>query len=84
MGLRLRLKSGACPGLLSGAGTTHPQAKVIVQALCTYGLILSDNGSDFYITGATDPRWDDNDLDYLKGILGSDFEAIQTGPLTTI
>jgi hypothetical protein len=83
MGLRLRLKASACPGLLSGAGTTHPQSKVIVQALCTYGMILADNGSNFYISGTTDPRWDDEDLSYLKTIPGADFEAIETGPLTT-
>jgi hypothetical protein len=83
MGLRLRLRASMCPGLLAGAGTTHPESKVIVQALCTYGMILADNGSDFYISGATDPRWDDNDLDYLKTIPGDDFEAIATGTLTT-
>ncbi len=79
MGLRLRLKASACPGLLAGAGT---QSKVIVQALCTYGMILADNGSNYYISGSTDPRWDDNDLNYLKTIPGSDFEAIATGTLT--
>jgi hypothetical protein len=80
MGLRVRLKASACPTLLSGAGT---ESKVIVQALCTYGMILTDNGSNYYISGATDTRWDDNDLNYLKTIPGSDFEAIATGPLTT-
>ena len=83
MGLRVRLKASACPGLLSGAGSTHPQSKVIVQALCTYGMILADNGSDFYISGTTDSRWNDNDLNYLKGIPGNDFEAIATGTVTT-
>jgi hypothetical protein len=83
MGLRLRLKASMCPGLLSGAGTTHPESKAIVQALCTYGMILTDNGSDFYISGATDTRWNDDDLSYLKTIPGSDFEAITTGTLTT-
>jgi hypothetical protein len=83
MGLRLRLKASVCPSLLDGAGADHPQAKVIVQALCTYGMILADNGSNYYISGATDPRWDDDDLDYLKSIPGSDFEAIDTGPFTT-
>ena len=80
MGLRVRLSASACPGLLAGAGT---QSKVIVQALCTYGMILADNGSDWFISGSTDPRWDDDDLDYLKSIPGSDFEAIDTGPLVT-
>jgi hypothetical protein len=80
MGLRLRLKASMCPALLAAAS---PQSKVIVQALCTYGMILTDNGSNYYITGATDTRWDDNDLNYLKGIPGSAFEAIATGTLTT-
>ena len=80
MGLRLRLKASACPTLLAAAG---PQSKVIVQALCTYGMILADNGSNYYISGTTDPRWDDNDLGFLKTIPGSDFEAIATGALTT-
>ena len=80
MGLRLRLQASMCPGLLAGAG---PQSKVIVQALCTYGMILADNGSDFYISGATDPRWNDDDLNYLKSIPGADFEAIETGTLVT-
>jgi len=83
MGLRLRLKAAQCPGLLAGAGTTHPQSKVIIQALCTYGMILTDNGSDFYITGSTDPRWDDTDLNFMKTIPGNDFEAIATGTVTT-
>jgi hypothetical protein len=83
MGLRVRLKASLCAGLISGAGSTHPQSKVIVEALCTYGMILTDNGSDFYISGATDPRWNDDDLSYLKTIPGADFEAIDTGTLTT-
>jgi hypothetical protein len=80
MGARMRLKASACPGYLAGASSS-PESAVIIQALCTYGAILADNGSDFYITGSTDPRWDDNDLNYLKGIAGSDFEFIQNPPL---
>ncbi len=82
MGLRVRLKASACPGLLSGARSAHPESKTIIQALCTYGMILTDNGSNFYISGSTDTRWDDDDLDYMKTIPGSDFEAIATGTLT--
>jgi hypothetical protein len=81
MGLRVRLQASMCPSLLAGAGSSHPEAKVIVQALCTYGMILADNGSNFYISGTTDPRWDDDDLSFLKTIPGNDFEAIDTGPL---
>lgn len=83
MGLRVRLKAGMCASLLAGAGASHPQAKVVVQAMCTYGMILADNGSNFYVSGATDPRWDDDDLSYLKSIPIDAFEAVETGPLTT-
>ena len=80
MGLRLRMNAAACTTNLAGA---PPMSAVIIQALCTYGMILADNGSDWFISGATDPRWDDGDLNYLKGIPGSDFEAVETGPLIT-
>jgi hypothetical protein len=80
MGARLRLKASKCAGYLAGAG---PQSTVIINALCHYGIILADNGSDMFISGATDPRWDDNDLDHLKTILSGDFEVVDTGPLIT-
>ena len=60
MGLRLRLKAG-----FSLAGY-RGQALVILRALKRYGLIVADNGSSWYITGAPDPRWNDADLDQLK------------------
>jgi hypothetical protein len=75
MGLRLRLKSG-----FSLAGY-HGQALVILQALKRYGLIVADNGSSWYISGATDRRWPDEDLDQLKTVPGSAFEAISSGPI---
>lgn len=83
MGLRVRMQSSACTNHLTRAGATHPQAKVIIEALCMYGLILTDNGSNWFISGAPDPRWDNEDLDFLKTIPGGDFEAIETGPLVT-
>ncbi|MBX7161059.1 MAG: hypothetical protein K1X95_12275 [Acidimicrobiia bacterium] len=75
MGLRLRLKASFD---LSGF---HGQARVILEALRTYGMIVADNGSSWFISGATDPRWDDEDLDQLKTVPGSAFEAVDTGPL---
>lgn len=75
MGLRLRLKADF--DISSYTGDT----KVILQALKTYGMILADNGSDWFITGATDTRWDDTDLEQLKGVPGSAFEAVESGPL---
>ena len=72
MGLRLRLKAGVN---ISGYG---PQARVILTALKRYGMILADNGSAYYITGAPDPHWNDDDLHGLQGITGSMFEVVNT------
>jgi hypothetical protein len=75
MGLRLRLKAS-----YSLAGF-HGESLVILQALKRYGLIVADNGSSWYITGAPDPRWNDEDLEQLKLVPGSAFEAVDTGPI---
>jgi hypothetical protein len=75
MGLRLRLKAGFS---LSGY---RGQALVILRALKRYGLIVADNGSSWYITGAPDSRWNDEDLDQLKTVPGSAFEAVSSGPI---
>ena len=75
MGLRLRLKAS-----FSLAGF-HGEALIILTALKTYGMIVADNGSSWYISGDTDPRWNDNDLDQLKTVPGSAFEAVETGPI---
>jgi hypothetical protein len=75
MGLRLRLKGGYDISRIAG------QARVVAEALKRYGMIVADNGSNWYIGGAPDPRWDDEDLDQLKRIPGSAFEAVQTGPV---
>jgi hypothetical protein len=75
MGLRLRLKA-------SFDITHFPRvARIILQAMKTYGLILADNGSPWYFQGATDPRWDDDALDTLKTVPGGAFEAVETGPI---
>ena len=44
-------------------------------------MIVADNGSNWYITGAADPRWNDNDLNQLKTVPGSAFEVVDTGPV---
>jgi hypothetical protein len=75
MGLRLRLKAS-----FSLAGF-HGQALVVLRALKRYGLIVADNGSPWYITGAPDPHWREEDLDQLKRVSGSEFEAVSTGPI---
>ncbi len=75
MGLRLRLKADFD---LSGF-TGH--SLVILQGLKKYGMIVADNGSDWYITGEADTRWNDDDLNQLKTVPGSAFEVVQSGPL---
>jgi hypothetical protein len=75
MGLRVRLKASVDIRGFS------PQARVILQALKIYGIILADNGSPWYITGAPDPRWNDDDLHQLKRITGADLEVVDTSHL---
>ena len=72
MGLRLRLKADFDTSRYYG------QSKVILETLKKYGLIVADNGADWFISGASDPRWIDADLDQLKGIPGSAFEVVNT------
>jgi hypothetical protein len=76
MGLRLRLKASY------DLTPFHGQALVILKALKRYGMIVADNGSPWYITGATDRRWNDDNLHTLGQVPGSAFEAVQSGPLT--
>ena len=73
MGLRLRLKADYD---LSGF---HGQSRVILEALKRYGLIVADNGSNWFVTGASDSRWDDEDLNQMKSVPGSAFEVVDTG-----
>jgi hypothetical protein len=77
MGLHLRLKA-------SFNITGFPaDDQVILTALKTYGIILADNGSAMFISGAPDSHWNNADLDLLKTVKASDFEAIDTGPVVT-
>ncbi len=77
MGMRVRLTKGYD---ISGF---PPQAKVVLQALKTYGMIVADNGSNWYISGAPDRRWSDDELGTLKSVPGSAFEVVTMGPVTT-
>lgn len=72
MGVRVRLKAAVN---ISGFS---PQARVILAALKTYGMILADNGSNWYISGAPDPRWNDDDLHHLNQMTGASFEVVDT------
>lgn len=75
MGMRLRLKASYNISGFTGA------SRVVAEALKKYGLIVADNGSNWYISGSTDSRWDDEDLNQLKDIPGSEFEVVQSGPV---
>ncbi len=75
MGLRVRLKAGV------DISTAGPQARVILTALKKYGMIVADNGSNWYVSGAPDARWNDDDLHTIGKIKGSDFEVLKHGPI---
>jgi hypothetical protein len=75
MGLRVRLKSSV------DLGHYPQQVRVILQAMKDYGLILADNGSPWYISGAPDPHWDNDMLHAMDDLQGSDFEAVYTDDL---
>ncbi len=77
MGLRMRLRADFDLTPYTGA------ARVILVAMQHYGLIVADNGSNWFFSGASDPRWDDEDLDQLKGVPGQAFEVVDTGPVLT-
>lgn len=77
MGMRVRLKSNF------DVSPFPPSAQIILNALKRYGMIVADNGSDWYISGVPDARWSDNELDTLKTVQGSNFEVVQMGAVTT-
>ena len=80
MGLRLRLKASFNTSNVTGA------ALVILTAMKKYGVILADNGSDWYITGDSNDGWAplmDNVINALNRVHGSDFEVVNTGPVLT-
>ncbi len=75
MGLRLRLRADYDISGFTG------QSHVILVALKKYGMIVADNGSNWFISGSSDTRWNDNDLNQLKSVPGSVFEAVNTGAI---
>jgi hypothetical protein len=77
MGTRLRLKA-------SFDISNYPaDDQVILTAMKTYGLILADNGSAIFVSGAPDDRWNNTNLNLLKNITASDFEVVQMGTIYT-
>ena len=75
MGLRVRLKA-----IVDISGFPR-QARIVLQTLKTYGMIVADNGSNWYISGAPDPRWSNDALHTIGRITGSDFEVVDTSSL---
>ncbi len=77
MGMRVRLKAGFD---LTGF---PPHVQTILRALKSYGMLVADNGSNWYISGAPDPRWSDDELATLNRVHGADFEVVQMGTVVT-
>jgi hypothetical protein len=75
MGLRVRLKASVDISKLP------PQARIVAQAMKTYGMIVADNGSNWYVTGAPSPHWSNDQLHALGALHGSDFEVVDTSKL---
>ena len=77
MGMRVRLKAGYD---ISGF---PPSAQVVLRVLKTYGMIVADNGSDWYVNGVADSRWNDGEINALKQLRGSDFEVVRMVGIVT-
>jgi hypothetical protein len=75
MGLRVRLKASV------NVASFPPQARVVVRALQRYGMILADNGSPWYVSGAPNRHWSNDDLHSLGRLTGADFEVVDTSSL---
>jgi len=75
MGLRIRLKAGV------NIASFPRQARVVLRALQRYGMILADNGSPWYVSGAPSPRWNNDALHALGRLTGADFEVVDTSSL---
>lgn len=70
MGARFRLKASV------DISRFPAQARIVAKALQQYGAILADNGSPWFFSGTQDDRWNNNQLNALKGLTGADFEAV--------
>lgn len=77
MGMRVRLKASFDISSYSASN------QVILRALKKYGMFVADNGPGWFLSGAPDPRWSNDDLGMLKTITGSNFEVVRMGPIVT-
>ncbi len=75
LGARFRLKASYD---ISGF---KPDLQIILRAMKKYGIVLADNGSNWYVSGAPDPRWDNDVLHQLDVLTGEDFEAVDTSKI---
>jgi hypothetical protein len=75
MGLRLRLRAS-----FDMSGFPR-QSRILLEALKRYGMIVADNGADWYVSGAPDRRWSNNDLHSLGRVTGAAFEVVDTSSL---
>ena len=75
MGLRVRLKASV------DISNLPPQARIVATAMKRYGMILADNGSSWYVSGAPSPRWSNDQLHALGQLTGADFEVVDTSTL---
>ena len=75
MGMRVRLKASFdTPGF-------SPETRVILRAMKHYGMLLADNGSGWFVSGAPDARWNDSHLAELSRVPGSAFEVVKLGTI---
>jgi hypothetical protein len=77
MGMRVRLKAGF------DISSFPANVQVILTAMKRYGMFVADNGSNWYVSGAPDSRWNDEELANLRRVRGSDFEVVQMGTIVT-
>jgi len=75
MGLRVRLKASY------DLARFHGTSRVILEGLKKYGMLVADNGGDWFVTGETNTAWDDDDLEQLKTVPASGFEVVQLGTI---
>jgi hypothetical protein len=77
MGMRVRLKAGY------EVSSFPAEVQAILTALKKYGMFVADNGSAWYISGAPDPRWNDDNLHTLERVRGGDFEVVKMDSVVT-
>jgi len=75
MGLRVRLKASY------DLARFHGTSRVILEGLKKYGMLVADNGGDWFVTGETNTAWDDDALEQLKTVPASSFEVVQLGTI---